>query len=244
MVFALNPRHSTQPPHDEASRVEILPVLKPQTSFHSFAVPENGLRVSRGLVLVLLIHLCLFFALKHGMIQEVAKWVEQPVEAVLVEEQVKPAPPPPPPPVKQPLPFVPPPVASVASDAPSSTHSISVSNDPVPQATVPAPAPPVKPVAPPPVERTPAVVNAAQCEKPEYPASSKKLDEQGTVLLRFLISEQGKVNASEVVTSSGYKRLDEAARLALAKCSFKPATVGGIPEQAWATLKYTWRLDE
>jgi len=101
-------------------------------------------------------------------------------------------------------------------------------------------APPAPPAAP---VRTAAVVNAAACEKPEYPVASRRLEEEGTVNLRFLVGVDGKVLQAEVVKSSGFRRLDEAARAGLSKCQFKPATVNGHPEQAWATMSYTWRLE-
>ena len=91
--------------------------------------------------------------------------------------------------------------------------------------------------------RTGAVVNAANCEKPEYPSASRRLEEEGTVHLRFLVGADGKVLQSEVEKSSGYKRLDEAARAGLSRCQFRPATVDGKPEQAWASMRYTWRLE-
>ena len=91
--------------------------------------------------------------------------------------------------------------------------------------------------------RTGAVVNAANCEKPDYPSASRRLEEEGTVSLRFLVGADGKVVQSEIEKSSGYKRLDEAARSGLSRCSFKPATVDGKPEQSWASMKYTWRLE-
>jgi protein TonB len=69
------------------------------------------------------------------------------------------------------------------------------------------------------------------------------MEEEGTVSLRFLVAVDGKVIQSEIEKSSGYKRLDEAARAGLSKCQFRPATVDGKPEQAWASIKYTWRLE-
>lgn len=58
------------------------------------------------------------------------------------------------------------------------------------------------------------------------------------MVLRFLIDTDGRVVKSEVESSSGYARLDEAARNALGRCQFKPGTVDGKPEQSWASLKY------
>jgi protein TonB len=88
-----------------------------------------------------------------------------------------------------------------------------------------------------------AVVNSANCETPDYPSASRRLEEEGTVSLRFLVGVDGKVIQSEVVKSSGFKRLDEAARAGLSRCAFKPATVNGKPEQAWASMNYTWRIE-
>ena len=64
-----------------------------------------------------------------------------------------------------------------------------------------------------------------------------------TVQLKFLVGADGKVIESAVEKSSGFRRLDEAARAGLSKCQFKPATVDGNPQQSWASMKYTWRLE-
>lgn len=105
----------------------------------------------------------------------------------------------------------------------------------------------VKPSLPPPViavARIPATLQASgTCSKPEYPAISRRKEEEGTVLLKFLIGAQGQVLESLVEKSSGFARLDEAARLALAQCQFKPGSVDGKPESSWAQVKYTWRLN-
>lgn len=89
----------------------------------------------------------------------------------------------------------------------------------------------------------PAKVSAAQCEKPAYPNASRRMEEEGTVSLRFLVGVDGLVIRSEVEQSSGFKRLDDAALAGLSKCRFQPATVDGVPEQAWASMKYTWLLE-
>ena len=196
-----------------------------------------------GLVVVL--HLLIFWAINSGLARAFVKKVKGPVEAVLLEEQKPDIPPPPPPPPPKDLPPPPPayvPPVEVPVSAPASANAIAaVSNTPVPVSPAPVavapPAPPREPV------RTSAVVNSANCEKPDYPSASRRLEEEGTVSLRFLVGVDGKVMQSEVEKSSGYKRLDEAARAGLAKCLFKPATVDGKPEQGWASMKYTWRLE-
>ena len=85
-------------------------------------------------------------------------------------------------------------------------------------------------------------IKASSCEKPEYPSSSKRLEEEGTVQLKFLVGADGKVIESAVEKSSGFRRLDEAARQSLSKCTFKPGTKDGVDVQSWASMKYTWRL--
>jgi protein TonB len=198
-----------------------------------------------GLGLVVVLHLLIFWAINSGLARSFVKKIKGPVEAVLLEEQKPDIPPPPPPPPPKDLPPPPPayvPPVEVPVAAPASANAIAaVSNTPVPVTPAPVavapPAPPREPV------RTSAVVNSANCEKPEYPSASRRLEEEGTVSLRFLVGADGKVMQSEVEKSSGYKRLDEAARAGLAKCQFKPATVDGKPEQGWASMKYTWRLE-
>jgi len=178
------------------------------------------------------------------------------------------APPPPAPPVAKPAPAQPPqpapsapptqsielPVVStptpsnsiLTAPAPSAPQAAAAPAPapaaPAPAAPAPAAAAPVRATAPAPT-RTAAGVNVNQCEKPEYPSASRRLEEEGTVALRFLVGVDGKVIQSEVEKSSGFKRLDEAARAGLSKCQFRPALVDGKPEQAWASMKYTWRLE-
>ena len=209
-----------------------------------------------GLGLVVVLHLLLFWAISSGLARSVVKKIQGPVEAVLLEDAKPDIPPPPPPPPPKNLPPPPPayvPPVEVPVAAPPSANAIAaVTATPQPPAPVavyaPAPAAPAPPPPPAPVVkadpvRVAAVVNSANCEKPDYPSASRRLEEEGTVSLRFLVGVDGKVIQAEVEKSSGFKRLDEAARAGLSRCAFKPATVDGKPEQGWATMKYTWRLE-
>lgn len=190
-----------------------------------------------GIGLVVVLHLLIVWAINSGLARAFVKKIKGPVEAVLLEDQKPDIPPPPPPPPPKNLPPPPPayvPPVDVPVAAPATANAIAaVSNTPPP----PAPVVKAEPV------RTGAVVNSTNCEKPEYPSASRRLEEEGTVFLRFLVGADGKVVQAEVEKSSGYKRLDEAARAGLSRCQFKPATVDGKPEQAWASMKYTWRLE-
>jgi protein TonB len=199
-----------------------------------------------GLGAVVVLHALLFWAINSGLAHKFVKIVKGPVEAVLLEEtkpDIPPPPPPPPPPKNLPPPppaYVPP--VEVQVNAPPPVNAIAaVSNKPQPEAP-PSPAPVV--TAPPaPIARTAAVISAASCEKPYYPIASRLLEEEGTVTLKFLVGVDGKVKESAVEKSSGYKRLDEAARQGLSKCQFKPGTENGHPVEGWENMKYTWKLE-
>lgn len=198
------------------------------------------------MVLVVLLHLLFFWALQSGMVRTVTQKAQVVVDAVLLSEDKPSIPPPapknlPPPPKNAPPPpaWVPP-VETPVTAPPAPTAVTAVTSTPTP----PAPAAPAAAAGPKTdAVRTAAVVNAAQCEKPDYPSASRRLEEEGTVHLRFLVGVDGKVIQAEVEKSSGYKRLDEAARAGLSRCQFRPATVDGKPEQAWASMRYTWRLE-
>jgi protein TonB len=199
------------------------------------------------MALVVLVHLLLFWAIQSGLSREVTQKFQVAVDVLLLSAD-KPAPPvPAPPPPKaappvstaSPAPAPQPPSLPLPVAAAPAANAVTVP----PSAPAPAPAAPAAPAARAESVRTAAVVNAAQCEKPEYPGASRRLEEEGTVHLRFLVGVDGKVIQSEVEKSSGYKRLDEAARAGLARCQFRPATVDGKPEQAWASMRYTWRLE-
>lgn len=201
-----------------------------------------------GFSAVVLLHVMVAYALMTGLARQVVDVIRAPIETKIIEE-VKKQPeadkPPPPPPklAPPPPPYIPPPEINVAvqpSTAPSNAITVVTTS---------------KPVAPPPVVATPApaqptirtapVINASHsCDKPEYPAASKRLEEEGTVVVSFLIDVDGRVVDSRIEKSSGYDRLDQAARNALGRCKFKPGTVDGKPEQSWASIKYTWRLEQ
>ena len=78
------------------------------------------------------------------------------------------------------------------------------------------------------------------CERPKYPAEALARDIQGTVTLGFLVSTKGAVLDTTLRKSSGDTSLDEAARMALAKCTFTPGTVNGKPTEQWTEVQYVW----
>lgn len=76
---------------------------------------------------------------------------------------------------------------------------------------------------------------------PGYPIQSRRLGEEGEVLLRVLVSSQGSPKQVELLRSSGFPRLDEAAREAVAKWRFIPGRLGGVAVEAWIEVPVTFR---
>jgi protein TonB len=77
---------------------------------------------------------------------------------------------------------------------------------------------------------------------PGYPPASVQLGEQGVVVVRMRISPDGLVTEVEVVSSSGYARLDNAARAALARWHFTPAVQNGEAVESVQDLPIRFRL--
>ena len=77
---------------------------------------------------------------------------------------------------------------------------------------------------------------------PRYPPKSRKLREQGMVVLRVLIDEQGTACSIEIETSSGSVRLDHAAREAVQRAAFRPYVEDGLPRRAFVLIPIEFSL--
>ncbi len=64
---------------------------------------------------------------------------------------------------------------------------------------------------------------------PRYPSLSVRAGEEGTVLCRIRIASDGSVSEVEIVESSGFPRLDQAAREGLLRWRFAPTIEAGVP---------------
>jgi len=205
-----------------------------------------------GIAAVLLLHALIVYGLVNGLGQTAIEVLRLPI-TVKVIEAVKPPPPaipPPPPPKLAPPPpsYIPLPEIVIAQpQPPKAIMAVTTVMPPVPAPPQTAQMPTIEaPPAPPvPVShlRVPPVIDAARsCRQPDYPAASRRHAETGTVVLDFLIGVDGRVIDSKIKQSSGYDRLDEAARQAMALCQFKPGTVDGQPEPSWAEIAYEWKI--
>jgi protein TonB len=75
-------------------------------------------------------------------------------------------------------------------------------------------------------------VEYVRADPPVYPRESARRHEYGTVLLRILVDAAGRPANIQVERSSGYERLDDAARKAAAKFLFRPHEVNGTRQAA------------
>lgn len=126
---------------------------------------------------------------------------------------VAPAPPPDPPkPVEEPAPVVP----------------------AAPPAAFAAPAPPI----------VPPNFNADYLHnpRPAYPSAARRFGEQGRVVLRVLVSADGRPEQVEVGSSSGSPRLDASALETVRSWKFVPARQGDRPIAAWVLVPISFRL--
>lgn len=78
---------------------------------------------------------------------------------------------------------------------------------------------------------------------PRYPPQSRKLREQGLVVLRVVIDERGVACDIDIESSSGYARLDHAARDAVARAAFRPYIEDGIPRRALVLIPIEFALN-
>ena len=92
---------------------------------------------------------------------------------------------------------------------------------------------------------TPARFEAAYLHnpRPDYPPLSRRLGEEGKVLLRVRVSREGQPAAVDLEKSSNFARLDDAARSVVAHWRFVPARRGDEAIDATVIVPIVFRLD-
>lgn len=220
---------------------------------------------------VLILHGGALWALQSGLLRRALE-VVVPVSVLseMIEPPrplVEPPPPPPKPlpraqgpkpaptPAPQPLPPPPMPVA-LADPAPAPPNAptgvVAPPVAPLPPIAAPvapaaapvvAAAPPPAPPPPPRVEWPSSDADYLQNPKPSYPAISRRLGEQGRVVVRVLIGIDGSAQKAEIATSSGFDRLDQAALSTVQRWRYVPGKRGGVPEAMWFNVPLQFVLD-
>ena len=205
--------------------------------------------------IVVALHVALVVALLQFESVRTAVTAAAPVMANLITPrretpEVVPKPPPPPKPQvrHKPPPMPQPPITTAQPEAPPTTYTA----PPPPPTPVPLPPieAPVAPVAvapapePAPATVTPPRFNAAYLNNPApaYPLVSRERGEEGRVVLRVFVNERGEPQEVQVRTSSGYNRLDDAARDTVRKWKFVPAKRGDTAVGAWVLIPLSFGL--
>jgi protein TonB len=80
--------------------------------------------------------------------------------------------------------------------------------------------------------------------KPEYPQQAREDREEGLVVLRVLISPEGRPINIQLDKSSGFRALDAAAVSGVKRWSFTPATHNQRAIEAWIDIPIRFRLDQ
>lgn len=99
------------------------------------------------------------------------------------------------------------------------------------------------PPAPARVELPSSDADYLQNPKPAYPSLSKRLGEQGKVVVRVLIGVDGTAQKAEIKQSSGFERLDQAALGTVLRWRYVPGKRAGMPEAMWFNVPINFVLE-
>ncbi len=153
----------------------------------------------------------------------------------------KPARPKPAPVLAAPAKRISPPLLTAAATAPATTSVAAAPQAPSPGVeSAPAPAP----------ASVAAVVGARfdadylRNPHPLYPAASRRLGEEGHVVLRVTVSAEGLPVSVEIKQASGFRRLDEAARAAVERWRFVPARHGSAAIESSVLVPLQFNLHD
>ena len=234
-------------------------------SGHPYTPPRPPARLRRTAVITLAVvalHIGLIWALQSSLLLgKVQLLVPVEVLAQLIElpepkrEPTPPAPPvrpvTPPAPTMQKNPVAKPAVRPQAqplaiADPTPSPNAPTGSLNPAPVALVPvaeAPAAPAAPPAPSANQLPSSNADYLQNPKPAYPPLSKRLGEQGKVIVRVLIGADGTPQKAELRQSSGFERLDQAALNTVLKWRYVPGKRAGVAEEMWFNVPINFVLE-
>lgn len=188
-------------------------------------------------LIVAIIHLSGIMFVVNASTQSPQEVIVEPIiQAVLVAPQKQEIQPTPEPPKPKPKPKKIQQKPKPVPKAPPSERAIKAEPEPLPEpepVESPTQEPEPAPVIPPSSDAH-ELTNPA----PAYPHLSKKLKEEGIVTLRILVKADGQVAEVEILKSSGYKRLDDAAKKAFKRWQFSPATQAGVAIDYWYEIDF------
>jgi protein TonB len=200
---------------------------------------QQGSGKNRTVVLIAIVgvHLVIGWAFVSGFATKMANNIIKDVQVSLIKEKQANDTPPPPPKPRLDLPppvSVPTPIVNI--NIPLEAPPIITTNRPPP------PAPPPARVAA--VAATPmTTVRLPECSEDYYPAQAKRLEQEGSVTVKVCVNAANKIEgAMEIVTSSGFPLLDEAAGKCIAQGRYKAGTVEGKPALTCKQIKLTYKL--
>lgn len=139
----------------------------------------------------------------------------------------------------QPAKPAPPAVLAAAADAPTTTEFAVA---PAAAAVAGASSAPAPASLPPPLVGARFDADYLRNPSPVYPPASRRLGEEGRVVLRVTVSAEGLPASVEITQSSGYRRLDEAARAAVERWRFVPARRGALAVESSVLIPLQFAL--
>ena len=205
---------------------------------------------------VILLHVFVLWALQSGLMRRA---IEVIVPGEILSEFISP----PAPPAPQPQTPAPQPVKQEVKPVVKSTPTPPLpapTPEPAPMVVAAAPAPaqpaieastvataPAAPQAPAPARIELPSSDAAYLNnpRPSYPALSRRLGEQGKVIVRVLIGVDGTAQQAEIAKSgsSGYERLDQAALATVRSWRYVPGKRNGVAEAMWFNVPINFVLE-
>lgn len=203
-------------------------------------------------------HVLGLWAMQSGLLARVVEIVV-PVQVMadLIEAPQPEIPPAPPAPKPEPVVNKPQPIARpkpqpvplpIPAPVVAEPAVITAPEVPPPVAQAPAPAPAASPAPAP--EPAPARVELPSSDadylnnpRPAYPALSRRLGEQGNVVVRVYITADGQATRAEIRTSSGYERLDQTALQTVQRWRYVPGKRNGVPEAMWFNVPISFVLE-
>ena len=145
-------------------------------------------------------------------------------------------------PSARPAPPVPVAAPLLATQGESVASVATVADIPKPASTLLTATAPVTTVAAPSVPRFDA--DYLNNPTPAYPPLSRRLREEGKVVLRVLVEPSGAAGTVEMRTSSGFERLDKSAISAVSRWKFVPAKQGNEAVGAWVLVPIVFSLKD